>query len=85
MAAYRRVAGLKSPAGRLPVHRHQLRTQRSKTINEYGRTLPLRFILDSKWVISETLFPHEKCDSNTTEAVTSGMQDTTMQNKHTEN
>ena len=29
MAAYHRVDGFKSPAGWLPVHRHQLRAQRS--------------------------------------------------------
>jgi len=31
MAAYRRVDGFKSPAGWLPVHRDQLRAQRSVT------------------------------------------------------
>ena len=31
MATYRRVDGLKSPAGWLPVHRDQLRAQRSVT------------------------------------------------------
>ena len=31
MAAYRQVDGLKSPAGRLPVHRDQLHAQRSVT------------------------------------------------------
>jgi len=41
MAAYRRVDGLKSPAGRLPVHRDQLPAQRSVTIMGELRLSPL--------------------------------------------
>ena len=39
MAAYRRVDNLRSPAGSLPVHRDQLRAQRS--VSSMGKPLPL--------------------------------------------
>jgi len=41
MAAYRRVDDLRWPAGWLPVHRDQLRAQRS--VLSIGKPLPLRF------------------------------------------
>jgi len=41
MAAYRRVDNLRSPAGWLPVHRDQLRAQRS--VSSMGKPLPLPF------------------------------------------
>jgi len=39
MAAYRQVDDLRSPAGWLPVHRDQLRAQRS--VSSMGKPLPL--------------------------------------------
>ena len=43
MAAYRRVDDLRSPAGWLPVHRDQLRTQRS--VSSMGKPLSLPLLL----------------------------------------
>jgi len=47
MAAYRRVDDLRSPVGWLPVHRDQLRAQRSVT--SMGKPLPLSFLCDGRW------------------------------------
>jgi len=41
MAAYRRVDDLRSPAGWLPIHRDQLRAQRS--VSSMGKPLPFYF------------------------------------------
>jgi len=43
MAAYRRVDDLRSPAGWLPIHRDQLRAQRS--VSSMGKPLPFTFCL----------------------------------------
>jgi len=46
MAAYRRVDDLRSPVGWLPVHRDQLRAQRSVIVGiEYGKAFTFIFLL----------------------------------------
>jgi len=53
MAAYRRVDDIRSPAGWLPVHRDQLRAQRSVSSTSMGK--PFSFLVYFTWLYSTWL------------------------------